>query len=163
MSNAICVADVQAGVGVSRGVFSTSMPTDGCPAVLVVNLGQVKTLAQLNSALAALPTYSLAEHGGTALHAGTSMRPPRQNERTRPSIGPFDAAGGQPSPDVLSFSYQPGWTAANVAASMRQFPLGRIGGPHAVALIVNHEKPGGDVGQSVLRAGAVAALTGVLP
>ncbi|MFG6428403.1 hypothetical protein [Roseateles sp. LYH14W] len=159
--SAICVADVNAGAGVSRGVWSSSLPCEGNAALLIVNLGQVRTLAQLNSALAALPIYPASDYFGRT--SGT--RPPAQSG-IGPGIlstGPFaPPSNPQPNPQVLAFSYKAGWTAANVSATMRPYVMGSIGGPHAVALIVDHEQPGSDAARGALVAGAVAALTGVL-
>lgn len=158
MATTICVADVRGSSGVPRGIFSSGFPTDGCPAVLVVNLGEVKTLTQLTAALAALPTYSASEYFSAA------KRPPRKSE---PAVGvqdtgPFDAYARPPTSSIVAFSYKSGWSAAAVAASMRPYSLGSIGGPHAVALVIDHELPGAASAQAALIAGATTALTGTL-
>lgn len=157
MATTICVADVRGSSGVPRGVFSSGFPTDGSPAVLIVNLGEVKTLAQLTAALAALPAYPAGEY-----FAG--KRPPRKSE---PAVGvqdtgPFDAYARPPTPSIVAFSYKPGWSTAAVAASMRPYVLGHIGGPHAVALVIDHELPGAASAHAALVAGATTGLTGTL-
>lgn len=162
MSGAICVADLNAGAGVARGVFSCAMPNEGCPALLIVNLNEVKTLAQLTSALAALPAYDANQN---SVYGGP--RPPQQSPRALgvKDIGPFASCARPIDPNILAFWFKPGWSSANVAASMHPYGMGSIGGQHAVALITNHSHPGGstDAGRPLLIAGAIAALTGVLP
>jgi hypothetical protein len=127
-----------------------------------VNLNQVKTLAELTAALAALPQYCRRDYLGHGQGWEILRRPPRQSERMAASIGPFDAIKSGESPRILEFSYRAGWTAANVAATMRPYGLGNIGGPHAVALIIDHEQTGAESARAVLIAGATAALTGAL-
>ena len=157
--SAICVADLSAGIGVSRGVFSTGLSCEGNAGLLIVNLNEVKTLAQLNMVLGALPGWSRADHYG---RTGRN-RPPRQSESTAQTTGPFEAhSNPQPNSKVLAFSYAAGWSTANVAASMRPYSMGSVGGPHAAALIVDHERPGSDLARSSLIGGAVAALSGTL-
>lgn len=158
--SAICVADISSGVGVSRGTWSTSLPTEGNAALLIVNLDQVRTLAQLSSALAAVQAYASA----TYFQSG-APRPPRQSDRGPgiQNVGPFvPPSSPQPNPRIVAFSYRSGWTAALVAGTMRTYSMGTIGGPHAVAMVIDHEKPGSDAALAALSAGAVLGLTGTL-
>jgi hypothetical protein len=158
--SAICVADIAGGVGVSRGTWATTLSTEGNAALLIVNLDQVRSLAQLSSALAAVQGYAST----TYFRSGETRR--RHQSDRGPgiqAIGPFvPPSSPQPNPRIVAFSYRSGWTAALVAGTMRTYNMGTIGGPHAVAMVIDHEKPGSDAALAALSAGAVLGLTGTL-
>lgn len=145
----------------SNGVYGSSLPLYGAAAAIVVDLDRVKTMARLTALLNALA-------GGVSyislnLRNGVDWR--LQSARTSSGagveVGPFtiwresDAARS----NMAMYSYQPTWTAADVAASRRNGPS--LCGPFPAAILVDRERGFSGVA-SVGIAGVTSALTGVL-
>jgi hypothetical protein len=140
-----------------RGRYTSSLPTLGAAGLVVVNLEQIKSLAQLSAALAAAGTDS-SRTGRIPVSGQTGVKD--RSESTERATGPFTSAGfDSPNPAILMVEFRNGWSTATAALSLKQGPNF---GPHAVAIIVDLEAAGFAGTFSTGVAAAVQALTGRL-